>query len=355
MKFHEILRQRRLALRLTQEQLAQRLGVSAPAVNKWERNNSYPDITLLPPLARLLEVDLNTLLSFQEELTEEEIGAFANVLGERAQQEGCEAAFRLARDQLREYPNSDLRAYPAAQILDGALVLWKRGENDPEREQAWKGEILALYRRCADSGDRRVRERAERMLISQYMAQGELEQAEEQLARLPQEDRERPMLEAMLRRKQKRSEEAWPILERELFRQASDLQSTLMALMDLALEAGDKTCARQYSETAEQAGQVFQLTAYAVASAPLQLALAEQDGPEALAVLERLLRSLEEPWDLSASPLYRHLPTKEATREVQQIMLQYLLEELERDPESAFLRETPGYQEMLERVHRAEI
>ena len=340
MKFHEILRQRRLALGLTQEQLAQRLGVSAPAVNKWERNNSYPDITLLPPLARLLEVDLNTLLSFQEELTEEEIGAFANVLGERAQQEGCEAAFRLARDKLREYPNSDLLAYTAAQILDGALVLWKRGENDPEREQAWKGEILALYRRCADSGDRRVRERAERMLISQC---------------LPQEDRERPMLEAMLRRKQKRSEEAWPILERELFRQASDLQSTLMALMDLALEAGDKTCARQYSETAEQAGRVFQLTAYAVASAPLQLALAEQDGPEALAVLERLLRSLEEPWDLSASPLYRHLPTKEAAREVQQIMLQYLLEELERDPESAFLRETPGYQEMLERVHRAEI
>ena len=45
----------------------------------------------------------------------------------------------------------------------------------------------------------------------------------------------------------------------------------------------------------------------------------------------------------------------EAAREVQQIMLQYLLEELERDPESAFLRETPGYQEMLERVHRAEI
>ena len=278
MKFHEILRQRRLALGLTQEQLAQRLGVSAPAVNKWERNNSYPDITLLPPLARLLEVDLNTLLSFQEELTEEEIGAFANVLGERAQQEGCEAAFRLARDKLREYPNSDLLAYTAAQILDGALVLWKRGENDPEREQAWKGEILALYRRCADSGDRRVRERAERMLISQYMAQGELEQAEEQLARLPQEDRERPMLEAMLRRKQKRSEEAWPILERELFRQASDLQSTLMALMDLALEAGDKTCARQYSETAEQAGRVFQLTAYAVASAPLHQALAAQAG-----------------------------------------------------------------------------
>ncbi len=223
MKFHEILRQRRLALGLTQEQLAQRLGVSAPAVNKWERNNSYPDITLLPPLARLLEVDLNTLLSFQEELTEEEIGAFANVLGERAQQEGCEAAFRLARDKLGSTQTATCWPIRRPRYWTGHWCSGRGGENDPEREQASKGEILALYRRCADSGDRRVRERAERMLISQYMAQGGLEQAEEQLARLPQEDRERPMLEAMLRRKQKRSEEAWPILERELFRQASDL------------------------------------------------------------------------------------------------------------------------------------
>ena len=70
MKINEIIRQRRKALGLTQEQIAQRLGVSAPAVNKWESGVSYPDITLLPPLARLLKIDLNTLLSFKEELTE---------------------------------------------------------------------------------------------------------------------------------------------------------------------------------------------------------------------------------------------------------------------------------------------
>ena len=38
---------------LTQEQLAEMLGVSAPAVSKWETDSSYPDITLLCPLARL--------------------------------------------------------------------------------------------------------------------------------------------------------------------------------------------------------------------------------------------------------------------------------------------------------------
>ena len=67
MNMHEIIRNRRRELGLTQEQLAGKLGVSAPAVNKWERAGSYPDITLLPVLARTLGVDLNTLLSFQED------------------------------------------------------------------------------------------------------------------------------------------------------------------------------------------------------------------------------------------------------------------------------------------------
>lgn len=67
MKMNEVIRRRRKELGLTQDRVAELLGVSAPAVNKWENGNSYPDITLLPPLARLLKTDLNTLLSFQDE------------------------------------------------------------------------------------------------------------------------------------------------------------------------------------------------------------------------------------------------------------------------------------------------
>ena len=36
----------RKAKGMTQEQLALALGISAPAVSKWETDNSYPDITL---------------------------------------------------------------------------------------------------------------------------------------------------------------------------------------------------------------------------------------------------------------------------------------------------------------------
>ena len=40
---------------MTQEEMANRLGVTTPAVNKWENGNSKPDIELLAPIARLLE------------------------------------------------------------------------------------------------------------------------------------------------------------------------------------------------------------------------------------------------------------------------------------------------------------
>ena len=130
MKINEIIRIRRLELGLTQEQLAQRLGVSAPAVNKWERAGSYPDITLLPPLARTLGVDLNTLLSFQEDMTRQEIGIFLNQLTETARSEGCGAAFQMAREKLREFPNSDLLAYDVAGVLEGILTLLPEGREE---------------------------------------------------------------------------------------------------------------------------------------------------------------------------------------------------------------------------------
>ena len=65
---------------LTQEQVANYLGVSTPAVNKWEKGNTYPDISLLPALARLLKIDMNELFSFREELTEKEIDGYSTTI-----------------------------------------------------------------------------------------------------------------------------------------------------------------------------------------------------------------------------------------------------------------------------------
>lgn len=55
--------QKRKALGFTQEELAEKLGVSAQAVSKWENDLSCPDITLLPILAKILSTTVDELLT----------------------------------------------------------------------------------------------------------------------------------------------------------------------------------------------------------------------------------------------------------------------------------------------------
>ena len=52
---------------ITQDQLAEKLSVSAQAVSKWENGVSLPDITLLPQLASLFKVTLDQLFSREVE------------------------------------------------------------------------------------------------------------------------------------------------------------------------------------------------------------------------------------------------------------------------------------------------
>lgn len=54
---------RRKELRMTQKELAQKLGVTDRAVSKWENGRCMPDLSLIQPLSRSLEVGVNDLLS----------------------------------------------------------------------------------------------------------------------------------------------------------------------------------------------------------------------------------------------------------------------------------------------------
>lgn len=48
---------------LTQSELAEELEVTSQAVSKWEVGSSYPDITILPKLTRILETSADYLLN----------------------------------------------------------------------------------------------------------------------------------------------------------------------------------------------------------------------------------------------------------------------------------------------------
>ena len=56
----------RLAKGLTQEGLAELLTISTAAISKWEARNTYPDITMLLPLAEIFEVTVDELLGYDE-------------------------------------------------------------------------------------------------------------------------------------------------------------------------------------------------------------------------------------------------------------------------------------------------
>ena len=53
---------------LTQEELAQHMGISPQAVSKWENDQTCPDISALPKLARLFDVTVDELLEGKEVL-----------------------------------------------------------------------------------------------------------------------------------------------------------------------------------------------------------------------------------------------------------------------------------------------
>nr|WP_243447156.1 helix-turn-helix transcriptional regulator [Clostridium perfringens] len=131
MRINEIIKEKRNAKGLTQEQVAMYLGVSTPAVNKWEKGTCYPDITLLPALARLLKVDLNTLLSFKEDLSEQEIGVFVNDLVKIANNDGFPVAFEKAMDKIYEYPTCDKLILTVSTVMQGSIYMF--GADDKEK------------------------------------------------------------------------------------------------------------------------------------------------------------------------------------------------------------------------------
>jgi len=58
---------------ITQDQLANYIGVSKASVSKWETEQSYPDVTFLPQLAAYFNISIDELMDYKPEMAKEEI------------------------------------------------------------------------------------------------------------------------------------------------------------------------------------------------------------------------------------------------------------------------------------------
>ena len=92
----------RLARTATQERLAKELNVSPQAVSKWENDINYPDISLLPDLARFLGVSVDELLSGASASTQETAAQENAAAQESAAEKSTAAVVSVAADELAE-------------------------------------------------------------------------------------------------------------------------------------------------------------------------------------------------------------------------------------------------------------
>lgn len=346
MKMNEMIRSKRKELNLTQEQVAAYLGVTAPAVHKWEKGITYPDIALLPALARLLGVDLNTLFSFEKELTEQEINTFSNEVLLLMQKEGFEAGYEKAMGKIREFPNCALLLCSVAAFLEGSLIVFLV-EDTARYEQV----IENLCERAVQLGDANVREQANHMLILKYMKRKDFDKAERLLETLPDAPVDKQSLKAMLMINKNQISDAVRILEEKLWFHTNGVQSTLMNLLNcfqkLEEEENVRLCARKTKEITES----FGLWEYGRYVADYQIAIYHKDKEGTLEALRRMLKSMQDTYEKTEFPLYAEMQRKEKEGNVQGLMASAIVESLKRGDgldETGFLQGDPELEKMLE-------
>ncbi|MEA5040195.1 MAG: helix-turn-helix transcriptional regulator [Clostridiaceae bacterium] len=351
MSMNQVIREKRKELGLTQEQMADRLSVTAPAVNKWEKGATCPDVALLPALARLLGIDVNTLLCFQEGPSEREITHICRGVMDVIRQDGFARGFALGMEKIREYPGCGPLLHSMAMLLDGAMMM---SGMKPDEKENYDHRITELYERAAESGDGHVQNNAVFMLASKYMGREEYDKAQEMIDRLPEKNAaDKRQLQASLLLRRGESGEAGKLLERKLLQEINGLQIILVMLADIAMKEGREEDAARLAEISRAAVRLFGLWDYSGYVVPLQVAIARKDECESLDLLRSILAAALAPWDRHDSPLYRHIFTAEPQESFGKLMLPGLLAELENDPKSAFLWDNPEFRQMI-RQYRAE-
>lgn len=347
---HTTIQEKRRALGLTQEQVAEHLGVSIPAVSKWETGQTCPDITLLPRLARLLKIDLNTLFSFQESLSQEEIRQISTAITEKGKTDTIAAAFALAEDQLREYPHCEELLQCVTYALQGVVNTPGRPE---EERRIYDGRVNLLLEQLAESSNLSISNSANFLLANKAIRQGDYEKAQQILDRMPdkqdvtREMADKQMLQIIVHQHQEKFEEAAKELEYALYIASSRVQILLSLYTSLEMSAGNPGHAQTIASQGTAFALLFQLWPYSGYVNEYHVALKAGDPDQFFSLLRKMLTALKQPWDTAGTTLFRHVAWSISETQQQELLCQ-ILAELEHDPAYADLRQDSRFSALVE-------
>ena len=342
MQINEQIKKFRKAAGLTQEQIANYLGVSTPAVNKWEKGTTFPDVTLLPALARLLKIDLDTLFAFHETLTDVEIEAFLRELA-LLSQDNPDKGFEMAAQKIQEYPKSDSLLISVANILNARLVLTPM---EPEKKQGYEALVMQWLERAAESSNEEIKNTTISILLGKVMEAGDYDRASALLEQLPKQQFDKTPYEANILIHQEKLDEAAVLLESKLLQSLSSVQTYCLKLVDVELKCNQPDKARQISEIIEKMIPLFGLWQYGTVVPRLQIALYEKDELRSLTAIKEIMEAANTPWIMSDSPVFYRI-AHETVQNVGKSFIPALIAELKTSAEYDFLRDNPEFQEFL--------
>lgn len=92
--------------KITQEQLAEVLGVSDQAVSRWENGSTYPDIELLPTIALYFGVTLDEMMGMEAIKDESDIEDILNRRKELRNSGEVVKSYEMLREAVKRYPNN---------------------------------------------------------------------------------------------------------------------------------------------------------------------------------------------------------------------------------------------------------
>lgn len=172
--FHERLKSLRKAREMTQEQLAEYMGVSPQAVSRWETGATCPDISQIPLLSYIFDVSADVLLGIDTKRVSDAIRDIAEQAACHTQRGDHQSAAGTLRAGLAQFP----RSY---QLMTELAVELSCVGGD----KTLTDEIVTLCEKViAECTDNEWRDKALQTLIFRYKNSGEREKAALCAARL---------------------------------------------------------------------------------------------------------------------------------------------------------------------------
>ncbi len=323
MRIGDVIRKYRKKLGMTQEEMANCLGVTTPAVNKWENNNALPDVALLAPIARLLGITTDELLSFKDELTAEEINQFLSQIQRDLEEKDYHDAFLSAKIIIQEYPNCESLIWQTAVILDARRM----AKNLSDKEN-YENTILGWYERCLHSENEQMRSQAADSLFHFYFRKEDYGKALHYTGFFSRENPERKRKEALVYSKTGRKDAAYRAYEELLFSGYQHIQMTLNDLRILYMEDDDHEMVNKLVRVSSVAASAFEMGRYNEVCAGLDAAAWEKNAARTAQIMRDILDNLETIGDFTKSKLYQHMAFKASKPEFADSLRKEILKSL---------------------------